>query len=118
MIGIDIVNIKRFHKLFYGESKEYLLRKIFTENEIKQFMGKTNKSKIESLAGRYAVKEAVIKASKGELKLSDLANIEIHQDVSGALTVHIQNLKVSCNCYEVSLSHDGDYAIGIAMKMI
>jgi len=116
MIGIDIININRFKKLINAKSKEHLLKRIFTEKEMKQIESNNEEFKIEALAGRYAVKEAVIKASNGELVLSNLKNIETGQDIFGTITAHVSNIKVRWDTYDVSLSYGGEYAIGIAIK--
>jgi holo-[acyl-carrier protein] synthase len=55
-IGIDLINIERFSDA-YKRHGDRLLKRIFTEREIEE-----NDGKIESLAVRFAAKEAVSKA--------------------------------------------------------
>lgn len=118
MIGVDIIFLPRFKRALEGTIKEKLLTRIFTDYELSQCIDKDEESKIQSLAGRFAVKEAVIKASKGELNISDLKIIEVQQSSSGFLDVFIGRDNVSCTAYDASISHDGDYVIGIAIKAI
>jgi holo-[acyl-carrier protein] synthase len=115
LIGVDIVYLPRFQRIIEGYNGERLLRRIFSEEELRQCEGKGPEARIQSLAGRYAVKEAVIKASKGEIDISSLAAIEIRQDASGAFEVWISIEGVLCRHYEASLSHDGEYAVAVAI---
>jgi len=116
LIGVDIVYIPRFRRAIMGTYAERLLNRIYSEAELLQCSEKNEVSRLQSLAGRFAIKEAVIKASKGELTISDLKAIEVRQASSGYLEVFISRKDLSCIFYEVSMSHDGDYAVGIAMK--
>jgi len=116
LIGVDIVYLPRFKRAFEGTNKDKLLNRIFSDNELSQCSIKSEDSKIQSLAGRFAVKEAVIKASKGELNISDLKVIEVQQSSSGYLEVFIARENVTCAVYDVSMSHNGEYVIGIAIK--
>lgn len=59
-IGCDIEEIFRFEKFL---DKENYLKKIYTENEIEELNTFSNtRRKMEFLASRYAVKEAMSKA--------------------------------------------------------
>ena len=73
-----------------------------------------------SLAGRWAAKEAVMKApgaGVGEIALTD---IETLPDASGRPVVTLHGAaadrarKAGLNHWQVSISHDGDYAIAVA----
>jgi holo-[acyl-carrier protein] synthase len=59
MIGIDIVDISRIEALAAKHGERFLQR-VFTEGEISYARGKRRCS--ESLAGRFAAKEAFMKA--------------------------------------------------------
>ena len=113
--GIDIVKILRVENLYekYGEK---FLNRVFTKNEIDYCMKK--KRFINSLALRFAAKEALLKSFKtglrDEFKLSE---IEILNDdlgapyfvLHGAVKRHSDGLSVKR--HHLSLSDDGDYAI-------
>lgn len=117
MIGVDIVYLPRFRRALEGTYKERLIERIYSDDELLQCSDKKDDAKIKSLAGRFAVKEAVIKASKGELNISDLKLISVRQFPSGYLEVSILRKNVTCAVYDVSISHDGDYVVGIAVKV-
>lgn len=116
MIGIDIVYLPRFSRAIEGRNGERLIRRIYTEDELRQCEGKGPEARIQSLAGRFAAKEAVIKASKGELGISSLRRIEIRQYLSGAIEARVSIEGLPYEWYEVSLSHDGDYAVAVALR--
>jgi len=116
MIGVDIVYLVRFKHIIEGKNGERLIKRIYTEDELKQCNGKNNEGLIQSLAGRFAIKEAVIKASKGELTIADLRSIEIKQDSKGFLDVFITKDGVCCRRYEASVNHDGEYVVAVSLK--
>lgn len=101
MIGIDLVDIKKF------EEKKYI-EKTFTKNELSYANKKDNK--IQSLAGMFAAKEAIIKACDLNLSYILKKRIEI---------IHIDNKayglldkKIWLN---ISISHEKDYAIAVCV---
>lgn len=103
MIGIDIVSIKKFNK-------KKLIKKIFTENEIAYAKSKVNME--ETLAGIFAAKESIIKAHRLNLYYILRKKIEI---------LHIENaplalLKGQKLDDHISISHDGDYALGVCIN--
>jgi len=103
--GCDIVYVPRFEKLLTRTPK--MRRKIFTVAEEK---GRG----MNSLAGVYAAKEAVIKAL--ELQLTDLKRIEIKKDRRGRPYVEIKELRE--RRVDISISHDGDYAMATAVFVV
>ncbi|MCH5320344.1 MAG: holo-ACP synthase [Eubacterium sp.] len=94
-IGTDIVKISRIEKSIESPS---FLQKVFTERE-REYC-----KKAESFAGIFACKEAYFKAVGTGIALP-LTDIEILHDDKGKPYIN----GVS-NC-DVSISHDGDYAI-------
>ena len=100
MIGVDLVDIDKF-------SSKSNIRKIFTENEISHAESKVNTS--ESLAGIFAAKEAVIKAFGFNLYYILRKKIEIVYEKSKPIA-YINGQK---SMADVSISHDGSYAIGV-----
>ena len=116
MIGIDLVKVSAFVAAMEGEYGTLFLDRLFDRQEIEQCESANPLVRARSLAGRFAVKEAVIKASKGELSMADLRCIHIRKDVAGFLEVSVEKSGIGCARYEVSMSHDGDYATGCAIK--
>lgn len=104
MIGIDIVNIEKFkNKLAKKEFKS----KIFTDNEFHYSNHKGNS--LQTFAGIFAAKEAIIKAYNFNLAYILRKKIEIkHKD--NKPIVFINGKKVEA---DLSISHDENFAIAV-----
>ena len=109
-IGIDVVDIKRFQESL--ERTPNLESKLFTESE----RGKS----IQSMAARFAAKEAVIKALGGEPGI-EWHGIEVGKESSGkpVIWLHGSTAKVALQAgvrkLHVSISHDGDSAVAFVV---
>ena len=102
-LGIDIVEIERITNI------ESLAKKILHEKEHKIFSSKaTDELKREYLAGRFAAKEAFLKANGCGLGGIDFKDICILNEPSGKPYLLYLNKE-----YEVSISHERKYAIAI-----
>ena len=99
--GCDIVEIKRFSKV-----DKKVLDKIFTKSELKN-------KKAESLAGIFAVKESVRKI------FNDLTwhDVEIKKENNGKPNL-ILHKKKNILSQDISISHDGEYAIATAVFLM
>lgn len=106
-VGCDIVEIARIKRAM---EKQSFLR-VLSEQERKLFDRIPNARRAEWLAGRFAAKEAVIKAVHKE-KSYVLSAVEILSDATGAPTCYIAGLQVG-----VSISHEKEYAIAYAAAM-
>ena len=110
-IGIDIIEIDRIEEAIarWGEG---FLRRVYTDPELRLY----NKQP-ESLAARFAGKEAVIKALEMRNKGVSWKNIEILAEPAGKPLVHLygkaqeQANALSLDSLDISLSHSRDYAI-------
>ena len=105
-IGTDIVKIDRIKSL-YKDSK--FLNKIFSSLEV-EYCNKHKEPYIH-LSGKFAAKEAVKKAllSAKIVKTISLSDIEVLNNKDKSPYIKLVNINnVKCN---VSISHDGDYAI-------
>jgi len=107
-IGIDVVDILRF-KQAVEKWGEIFLHRVFTEREISLY-----KNRINSLAVRFAGKEAFYKAlGKGNLIWKE---IEITGNDKPLITLYgktkeiINNKKVS-----ISLSHEKKFAVAVVL---
>lgn len=94
-IGTDIIRISRIEKSLEKESFKV---SVFTDNEI------LYSKKAETFAGIFAAKEAYLKA-KGTGINQRLNSIEINRDEKGKPYIS------GVGHADVSISHDGDYAI-------
>ncbi len=112
-IGIDIIEISRIRKAVSRWDKRFLNR-IYTEDELKICQGKA-----ESLAVRFAAKEAVMKALVAPLNAATWKEIEILSGSNGEPLVHLhgQALLTANNLglsgFEISLSHSKYNAVAL-----
>ena len=113
-LGTDIVKISRMERVISPQ----IPKKIFTENEIAYINTKNNKA--QSSAGIFAAKEAVLKAFGTGIALP-LNEVEILHAESGAPYLSLLgNAKAYSDNngftgWEISISHDGEYAVAVAM---
>ncbi|MDD7383367.1 MAG: NAD(P)H-hydrate dehydratase [Peptoniphilaceae bacterium] len=108
MIGNDIVSINKIKSVLDKNPK--FLNRIFTNDEINYINKKTNK--IQTIAGMFAAKEAIVKALKLNIRDILKKNIEIRHEYSSPEGFY-KGQKI-----EVSISHQGDYAIATAFSNI
>ena len=105
-IGIDVVDIKRFHESL--ERTPGLREKLFTESE-----RTLNES---SLAARFAAKEAVAKSLGGPAGLS-WHDVIVHTDLSGKPSLEITGAalqlanSMAVSRWHISLTHEGGHSI-------
>lgn len=108
-IGTDIVKISRIEKAI--ENPRFL-REIFTEEEIREARGRAS-----SLAGDFAVKEAVSKALGTGFSGFGPRQIEALRMESGAPYVRLYGgartymEKQGISRFFVSISHEAEYAV-------
>ncbi len=107
-IGVDLVKTERMINLKH-------LDKIFTEHELAYL---NNHRSIDTKAGMYAAKEALLKSLKCGLEGYSFLEIEVLHNDPGTPYPYFNfygNLKkeIDKNQYkfDLSISHDGDYAI-------
>lgn len=108
-IGIDVVDVKRIEKIA-GRLDNKFLNRVFTEEEIKYCLSKKNK--FQHFAGRFASKEAFLKAiGIGLFKGYQLKDIEIRNEKSGKPFIvkneKIQNVltKMKAENIYISITH-------------
>jgi len=105
-VGIDLVKISRFKELQYTENESFY-KKNFSDNEIKYCL-KFNEP-YKHFAGKFAIKEAVIKSIGKKIELSDI--ITFYNNEKPCVKIIKENFN-----FKVSISHEGDYAIAIAIS--
>ena len=115
-VGTDIIEIERIRR---AALKTAFWDRILTENE--KECCRLRGDKIVFLAGRFAVKEAVMKSlglGLGELSFKD---IEVLNDKNGAprlaknQVISAKMRDIGLNEIVVSISHSRDYAIAVAV---
>ena len=110
-IGTDIVKVSRIKDLL-TKNKEKFLNKLFTEEEVAYCNSKSNPE--IHFSGKYAAKEAVKKAllSNDLVEHICLKDIKILNKDNKAPYVVINNMDLN---YNVSISHESEYAIAFAL---
>ena len=100
-IGTDIVEIKRI--------KDSIVEHVLTKEEKEIYHSKNGKKIIQYLAGRFAAKEAIIKAIS-QYENPHMLEIKIYNDTNGKPIVKYKNYKIM-----LSISHEDNYAIAFAI---
>jgi len=115
-IGIDIAEVARFERLVrrYGDR---LVRRVLGRQETEIYLRRHDRAAF--LAGRFAAKEAVVKAlGKFLTTRPPLSELEIINDPSGRpwvklpdhIGAHLHRVDI-----QVSISHERSFAIGLAI---
>lgn len=109
-IGVDLVDVSRFETHLSGTPK--LLERLFTETE--------RASKLESLAGKFAAKEALIKALGGsdgiswqEVEISKRDGGQPYFETTGKTKDAVEAAGISK--LHLSISHDAGMAIAMVV---
>ena len=112
-IGTDIVKINRFKKL---STNKTFMNKVFLHDEL-QYIESKNYN-IDTIAGLFAAKEAFLKAIKMGINNYSLKDIQISHDNNNApyILLHstLKNILINKHI-DLSISHDGNYAIAIVI---
>lgn len=103
MIGTDIICLKRIE-----EVSSALAERILSKRELAEMVAHGEKGKVEYLGGRWAGKEAFVKASG--LLSAKMKDIEILNDPTGKPRLYYRGEEVG----EISISHD-DYALAFVI---
>lgn len=114
-IGIDIVQIKRILSIT-TKFEEGFLRKVLHLKEIEEYKKITNeKKKTQYLASRWAVKEALVKAT-GDKSIV-FSNVYIDKETSGKPILKVNQINDDSD-YMISISHEDDYAVAVVIVQI
>jgi holo-[acyl-carrier protein] synthase len=109
-IGVDVVDLPRFKDLV--ERTPQIVDRLFTKKE--QVTAEGHQLPVNSLAGRFAVKEAVAKALGAPAGMA-WHDCEVSTGGAPQISVHGSVAKVAedqgVTNWHVSLSHDGPVAI-------
>ena len=107
-IGIDIIEVSRFRKKKYEENKNFY-KKIFVKSEINYCLKFKNSA--ERFAGKFALKEALIKSIDKKIRFSEI-------ETSHLKSKPIIRIKKSREKYNfiASLSHENDFAVAVVIS--
>ena len=113
--GVDIIEIARVQEVITRHGQHYLER-VFTAAE-RELCGR----KIDSLAVRFAAKEAVSKALGSGIGQVTFQDVEILQNDAGAPILHLHGkaatkaMSLGLKTWSISLSHDQTQAIAMVV---
>lgn len=115
--GVDLIEIARVEEVIRRHGQRYLER-VFTDAELTQAGGKT-----ESLAGRFAAKEAAAKALGTGIGPVGWKEIEILGDEQKAPALNLYGAAASkseelgLSSWSVSISHSARYAVAMVVAL-
>ena len=107
-IGIDIADVEKFEKIKFEEKPEFY-KNIFLPTEIAYCL--KYKNPYERFAGKFAIKEATIKAIKEKINLLDIETIHIKSKPN----IKIQKTKKKY-AFQISVSHDKKIAVAVVIS--
>lgn len=117
--GIDIISIKDIKDLVDAPIGIWL-----TEQEWQDVLALSNENhRLQRLAGKFACKEAIIKVLESGISQVELVDIEILHNTSGKPIVFLHKTalpfwqQIAAHHLDISISHDKDYAIAIAIAI-
>jgi holo-[acyl-carrier protein] synthase len=120
-IGTDIVECLRIGRMIERHG-ELFLRRVYTDHEIRYCQQR--KRATEHFAGRWAAKEAILKAlGSGWRRGLDWTDIEVRNETEGKPEVHlggvVRDLAMALRVQDihVSISHCRAYAVGYALAV-
>jgi holo-[acyl-carrier protein] synthase len=119
--GIDLVDCPRIEEMINRHEQRFLDR-VFTQKE--QAYANANKNRIEKLAGRFAVKEAVLKLIgtgwRGKIAWTDIevVNNELGQPIVN-ISGEVKQIADSMGIEQVSISitHTSNFVMASAVAL-
>ena len=113
-VGLDLVSIAEVRRSIANHGEHYLSR-VFTEREVAD-CGGPELASAAGLAGRFAAKEATIKALASSDDATPWADIEVVRGARGEPTLRLAGLfadiahDAGLTGFSVSITHEGEYA--------
>jgi holo-[acyl-carrier protein] synthase len=115
--GVDLIEIQRIQEVVARHGKRYLER-VYTAAEQEEARGQA-----ESLAGRFAAKEAVAKALGTGIGAVGWQEIEILGDEQNAPTLKLHGVaertskELGISVWSLSISHSLSHAVAFAVAL-
>jgi phosphopantetheine--protein transferase-like protein len=107
-IGIDISSIEKFKNKPFSENQSFY-KKIFLDEEITYCLKFKNSS--EKFAGKFALKEALLKSISKEIEFSEIITSHLDSKPIVKILDSDQNYR-----FLASLSHENDSAIAVVIS--
>ena len=112
-VGTDIIEVARIEKLIKEKGNKFL-NKIYTQKEI-DYCESKGPNKYQHYAGRFAAKEAIIKAWQGPQGAINMKKIEITNTRGGKPVALLDCNPAFYESIQISISHIKDYATATAL---
>lgn len=118
-LGIDLLEIKRLSATFKRQGERFL-RRVFTQKEI-DYCRRRKLMMLPELAGRFAAKEAVMKALGTGRRGVAWRDIEVVNNMAGKPLVNLTGgakkafNKLGGRAVEISLTHEKNVAAAVAL---
>jgi phosphopantetheine--protein transferase-like protein len=109
-IGIDIADVEKFENIKFEKKPEFY-KKIFLPSEIAYCL--KYKNPYERFAGKFAIKEATIKAIKENISLLDIETAHINSKPNVNILKNKKKYK-----FQVSVSHEKKIAVAVVISFI
>jgi holo-[acyl-carrier protein] synthase len=115
--GVDLVEIERLSRLS-PEIYQRFLKRVFTARELSE-VGDSH----ASLAGRFAVKEAVSKVLGTGIGVLGWQQIEVERGPAGEPVLHLygnaqlQAEQLGLTLWSISISHTQTHAVAVAVAL-
>jgi|SRR5690625_49939 len=107
-IGIDIIELERIERSVKRQKR--FVQRILTEKELEHYQSlPKERRKIEFIAGRFAAKEALAKATGRGIGALSFQHIEILPKRGGAPGIDVKGYKAGQ--IHLSISHSEHYAV-------
>tara|TARA_B100000029_G_scaffold522_1_gene691 strand:- start:9008 stop:9361 length:354 start_codon:yes stop_codon:yes gene_type:complete len=107
-IGLDISSIKKFRDKPFKDNESFY-RKIFSEEEIEYCLKFKNYS--EKFAGKFALKEALIKSINEKIPFSQIETSYFNSKILIKILESEKNYRI-----KASLSHENEFAIAVVIS--
>ena len=115
--GIDLIEIQRVADVIERQGERFL-RRVYTPRELSDCGGQN-----ESLAARWAAKEATAKALGCGIGDVGFQEIEVRRDENGAPSLHLHGAAArmaeeqGLSTWSISLSHSQSHAIALVVAV-
>ncbi len=112
--GTDIVKVERINEIL--KNKKNIIDKIFTKEEIEYCSVSNEKQTALHFSGRFAAKEAIYKAVSGtNIQINSWKDIEIINEGKKLSKPIVKIHGIKSNNIDVSISHESEFAIAMAI---
>ncbi len=107
-VGIDLISVDRI-KEAYGIWGERFLKRLYSSEELLEAKKRKGQRFYQYLAGRFAVKEAIIKTLDNPIAFKEI--VVLNNAVGKPKVVAPKG------CFDVSISHTDEFAVAVCLRV-